>query len=283
MKLFPAILPFGCTLAIGLLAALLPLHAQTTPASRTSLQSDAKEVPQRNLAVCFLLAPTVPELYFRDAYGNYQLLKIDIASFNTWNVIPARPTLEIFQKNETSESKTTDPVTRKVVVTPARITFNLTKTWKIPSGTTDIRKLFYYAANGQVLEYNFATAADTHGAYQARVINLAAQRVMLRLENQKQMLAASAETTLTVATAPEQVFRFQYGIEIPDSTPYISPIKRLRFHKPQERLTIIIGYLPVTEMSDDGTRKVIRYDTDDIRFFEEVNKLPKPPKPVLAR
>ena len=278
MKLLPVLSLLGCTLALGLSST--PLHAQSKPAPQTQLPPGAKRIPQRNFAVCLLFAPTTPELYFRNAHGDYHQLQIDTISFDTWNIIPAAETLEIFKKTETLEVRATDPVTKKeVVVTPAKTTYTLAKTWTLPPGTTDIRKLYYYSANGQVLEYNFTTATETHGIFQTRIINLLTMPVGVRIDAMKQILSPGADITMGVATAPEVPFIFEYGIETP---PFVAPTKKLRFHSPQQRLTIIMGYSPFEEFNEVGRPIGVGYNLDAIRFFEEVDKLPEPPKPVIV-
>jgi len=276
MKLLRIIPPFGCAIALAWLSALPPLHAKTTPASRTILTSGVKEVPQRNFAVCLVMAPTLPELYFRNSRGDYQRLQIDNTSFNNWNVIPALPSLDVFNKTETLESSIIDAVTKKVVVTPAKVTYNPVASWTLPPGTADIRKLFYYDSGGKVLEYNMLAVAD-HAAFQVRVINLLTQPATICFDDNKQLLAAQAETIITAARAPEQVFRFQYSVEIPAAAPFVAATKKLRFHSPQQRLTTIIGYCPVMELDESGKEMVVKsYAIDAIRFFEELDKLPKP-------
>jgi len=266
-------------LALGLLITPPSLHAQSAAGHRSPAPPAANERPQRNFAVCMLFAPKIPELYFRDANRNYQRLRIDTISFDTWNVIPANSTVEVFQKTETPEVRKTDPVTQKeVVVTPAKTTYTIAKTWTIPPGTSDIRKLFYYDSNGKMLEYNFATAAETHDVFQARVINLLTQPVAIRFDTTQKILAPSADITLKVATAPEVPFIFQYGISPPDAPPFVAPTKKLRFHSPKQRLTIIIGYCPFEEFDVSGKHVIgTNYILDAIRFFEDVDKLPKPP------
>ena len=280
MKLLPVLSLLGCTLALGLSST--PLHAQSKPAPQTQLPPGAKRIPQRNFGVCFLLAPDLPELYFRDAKGDYQQLQIDRIRFDNWNVIPVETTLEIFKKIETPETRQIDPETKKVVVTPAKVNYLPVKTWELPPGTDSVRKLLYFDSAGKVMEHNFTTTAEGHGPFQARVINLLGIPVGIRFDNLKQIVAPGAEVTLTVTTAAMQPFQFQYGFERPDGTAFVAPKQNMRFQGSNERLTTIIGYIHVETFDADDKRTESYFRTESVDFIEEMDQLPKPPEPVIV-
>ncbi|MFA6286173.1 MAG: hypothetical protein WC661_02215 [Opitutaceae bacterium] len=249
--------------------------------SHAPLPPGAKEVKLRNLSVCFVLSPTVPELYFLDAQGEYKPLQIDTVRFGTWNTIPEGATLAIFRKEETRETRKVDPVTRQVVVTPAKITYLPVQTWTLPPGTDAVRKLFYRGQDGAVREHAFAPGADVHGALQARVMNLLAQPVAFRFNDQKRILNPGAETVLTLGSTPDEVFSFQYGLDNIGGGVYLDPVKNLRFRRAGLRLTVIFGYVPITE-GDGASERIIGYRPEALRFYDDVASIPKPPKPVIV-
>lgn len=255
----------------------LAVHAQNNP----PLPPGAKLVPVRNLAVCFLYAPSTPDLYFQDARGEYTPLKIDTSRFGSWNVIPDTDTLELFTKVITPEMRTVDPVTKRETVQPAIITYKFAQTWTLPPGKDSLRKLYYYNADGTVAQRDFGTSHERHGAHHARVINLLNQTIAVRFDEQKAMINAGQELVLEVAS-PLGNFGFQYGLEQEGTTPYVSPLKKLSFRRPQQRLTVIVGYLPIVESTDGRTSKITGYAPNALRFYEDIDRLPPPPAPVVV-
>ncbi|MBC8038918.1 MAG: hypothetical protein H7Y06_00060 [Opitutaceae bacterium] len=154
------------------------------------------------------------------------------------------------------------------------------QTWVLPPGKDSIRKLYYYGSDGQVRQREFTTSVELHGPFHARVLNLLDQSVAVRFDEQKAMINAGQEITLKVAS-PEGSFGFQYGLEQAGTTPYISPLKKLSFRRPQQRLTVIVGYLPSTETGEGGTSKTT-YVPNALRFYEDVDRLPSIPDPVVV-
>jgi hypothetical protein len=246
-------------LSHGLLAmalGLTGLHAQ----------SNLKPKPIRNLAVCFLYAPTVPELYYRDINDDYQRLQVDTARFETWNVIPATTTL---------------PLYKKVVVEGSdKPKFEVVQTWTLPPGQNNIRKLYYYNSAGRVLNIDLKTEEPLHNPLQAKVINLLESEAQVRVGNSTQVIAPNGEAVYTAASAPDERFNFQFAFRNSNGSPHLSPAKRLRFVTPTQRATILLGYMPIGSGEDGSESTSFRYEPRDMSFYEIVTKLPPaPPSP----
>lgn len=235
----------------------------------TSLPPGAKEVPVRNLAVCFLFAPTTPELYFKDAHGKYQRLLIDTTRFETWNVVPATATLELFKKKAAAADTTEKTV------------YETALTWPMPEGADSVRKLYYYGAKGETLSRDFPTGTETHKALQLRVINLLEQQALVRIGTLTKALAPKSEEIVTAASVPNERFGFQFGYQLSGEPAYVSPLNNFRFVRPHQRLTMILGYLPISEFSDSGASRIVRFDAGSLPFYEDTSRVPAPPKPVV--
>lgn len=236
----------------------------------TPLPPGTKEVPMRNLAVCFLFAPSTPELYFKDAHGKYQRLLIDTTRFETWNIVPATTNLELFRKKPPAAESAGKPTYESVL------------TWPMPEGTDSVRKLYYYGARGETLSRDFPTDAKTHKALQLRVINLLEQQALVRIGTLTKALAPKSEEIVTAAAVPNERFGFQFGYQLSGEPAYVSPLNNFRFVRPHQRLTMILGYLPITEESASGAPRIVRYDAGSLPFYEDTSRVPTPPKPVVV-
>ena len=264
---------------LGLLSVFGPLAAQ--PESRQPLPPGAREIAMRNFAVCFLFAPNVPEIYFRTPTGEYNRLQIDTVRFSAWNVIPATNSLELYRRIITPPTKSLDPKKNIEVLSPEKISYELAQTWELRPGLEPLRRLFYYSSNGAIQQFDFESNATIHGPLHARVINLLSQQAGVIVGKERQMVGPGREVILKAPSALNEVFGFQYALEQPDRPAYVSPLQNLRFSKPEQRLTILLGYMPVTHTSDTGVTRIIGYNPDAIRFHENLSQLPPAPKPVI--
>jgi len=216
------------------------------------------ETPVRKLAVCFLNASNTPEIYFKDAAGDYQQLRIDTVRFQSWNTIPANDKLTLHKRVPDPEAESSGE---------PKFRYEAVQTWSLPEGTDDIRRLLYYQSNGEVGQITFPAGADSHGPMQAKIFNLLDSDVIVRLGGQRQKISSRSDVVLTATSSMDERFIYQFAYQPKDAPSYASPPTKLRFVTPTQRMTIVIGYLPVESESNPGA---IRYEAASIRFYEIV-------------
>ena len=274
---FTSVLLLGLTL----FSLAAPVQAQPTQVPPPG----AKKVAVRNLAVCFLYAPTVPELYYLDAKNQYTRLQIDTVRFSASNIIPDTASLDLYRRKETSPAKPVAgaPGGNPPAVSQPVATYELVQTWTLTPGKESIQRLYYYNADGQIQHIDWNVSPESHGPLQARVMNLLNKPLAIRFDSQKSIIEAGQQSILTAASASKVSFGFQYGLERPDAPPFISPLKILSFRRPQQRLTIIVSYVPSFDNSGgSGTGKILGFTPQDLRFYEDTDRIPQPPAPVIV-
>lgn len=268
-----------------ILGGLLLLASSSLRAQKTQpIPQGAKEVPVRNLAVCFLFATTTPEIYYKDAKEDYQPLRIDTARFESWNQIPAGTELILYRKlpplppsgPATSASPAPTIGTQPPTVKPK---YEPIQTWILPGGTESIRKLYYYSSSGQVQQLTFKCVPESHSALQIRTINLLEDPAIIQVGERTTTIRAGEENIMQAASTADDRFNFRFGYQPTNGQSYASPLIYLQFVAPTQRLTTILGYSPVT---DPLTSNVLRYDASAIRFYEDVASLPATPKPAIV-
>ncbi len=255
--------------------------AASVSAQSAEVPPGAKKVPVRNLAVCFLYAPNVPELYYLDAKNQYTQLKIDTVRFSSTNIIPDTASLDLYRRKETpptNGSVSANPTAS----TPPVVSYELAQTWTLTPGKESIQRLYYYNADGQVQHTDWNVSPESHGPMQARVMNLLNKPLAIRFDTQQSIIGAGQQSILTAAQASKVSFGFQYGLERPDSPPFVSPLKILSFRRPQQRLTIIFSYVPSLDTGSSGSGKIAGYIPQDLRFYEDTDRIPTPPAPVIV-
>jgi hypothetical protein len=257
-----------------LLAITFLLTAGVLQAQSTTNGTDPKNgIPVRNLGVCFLNAASTPDIYFKDALGEYKPLQIDTTRFDNWNIVPASTQLQLYKKIPTPPATGATPEDKP--------TYEPVQTWTLPEGTDSIRKLYYYGSQGQVNQMNFPVDAESHGAMQIKIFNLLDSPAMIRLDKQQQIIPPGEQIVLTAASALEERFQYQFAFQADSEPSYISPSINLRFVTPTQRMTVIIGYLPVTDQPNSRNTGPNRYEANSIRFYEDIARLPAPAEPVI--
>jgi hypothetical protein len=214
--------------------------------------------PTRPLAVCYLFAQEMPSLYFRDAEGKPQPLRIERERFNAWNIVPAGQELPLYRKQQDELGNDVyEPVT----------------SWRLPAGTEPVRRIFYLRSDRALGSFDYTDPAGRHPALGIRAINLTDGDVVVTLEDRTEKISPYAEFMFSAPAETHVRFRFQYGARDTHGRVRVSPVSNLRFRSERQRMTLIFGLQPEYDSRRDS-REFLGFSVNAIRIYDVLPETP---------
>lgn len=222
----------------------------------TSLTALARDLPEppptRKLAVCYLFAQELPELYFKSEEGNPMRLRIERERFTSWNVIPAETQFALYRKGQDEEG---EALYQQVTV------------WQLPPGNEPVRRLFYLQANRALGSFDLTDPPGIHAPLTIRAINLTDESIAMTLDDRTETLSPYAEELFDAPPGTNVRFRFQYGARDTHGRLRVSPVSNLRFRSERQRMTLIFGLQPEFETRRD-TREFTGFSVRAMRIYD---------------
>lgn len=226
-----------------------------------------EEVPTRDLSVTYVFSPRTPNVFYRDKEGEYRELRIGRYKFGPKQEIVAGENLTLYSKGR-------DPETGKELMVPRR-------TYALPAGQEPVKLLFYFDGEGNTDSVMIPHSSSAHPALTVRVVNLLQNTAAVRIGEDGVVVPPGGADLIKPNVANRERFYVQYAIRRGDQPDFVSGKKRIRFIRPNQRLTLVLGYKPVYDTGEntnnpeaEGQTTLSRYQPADLLFFDLIEDSP---------
>ncbi|MFH1499427.1 MAG: hypothetical protein ABII82_16580 [Verrucomicrobiota bacterium] len=238
-------------LSLGLALIASTLHAQSRPPAP----------PPRDISALALTDSPVPPLFYAKADGTHAPFQVGATQRGPANPVPATDTLRLFRQTQDTEGRP--------LMTPALEV-------ALPAGTAPALLAFFHDPSGRVTYRLLDDAPAGHAPGTIRLVNLSADEILCKLDDQVVAVPPQDIAGTRVAVADASGFIFTYGARQPDGSIFKSPAKKLRL--PRDDMRLLILFATHRELRDDARQVLI---VRDARLYDRVPAAS--PAPALAQ
>lgn len=217
-----------------LISILLCCSAQSS--ARAQVPGEAP-VETMEVAITLLSSQELPELFYRDLLGNY--LPVEYSTF-----VRGRP-MEVAQGGKFVFYAEQIDEKGEPVMVPVR-------SMDMPRSPKALIT-FFRNKKGELGQRVVDDSAGAYGANTVRLVNTMEHPVLVNCGGSKLNLKAGEANTVTPTRFDKIKFDFQYAwLGEGDSGNYLSPLKYLRFKRPEQRLLVLFTYLDQGHVDSEG-------------------------------